>query len=202
MRVAIDISKCLALLAVTVMCSLIAWHVHTLPDLSATVTKLNLEIDEAHRLTLEAGLTAMEARKASAKESEYLDQWNSQITSTFQNVNVAVSSLSTVSSATVSTLQETQVTVHSLQAPIQSANQTLMAAQKAIEDLQPVIAHTDALVSNPALAATISNVAGTTGHLDATSADVQAVVHGYLHPTWAHKIFSWTLDIGHVFNPL
>lgn len=93
------------------------------------------------------------------------------------------------------TLKTTQETVQALQAPIDQANATLAA-------LQPVIAHTDALVSDPKLTATIANVESTTGHLDATAKDVQQEVYKYTHPTWAMRIWEWSLDVAHALNPL
>jgi len=186
----------IALLSVTLLC-ITATHSLVTVDkhLSVTLMKLNDEIDEMHRLTLEAGLTAMEARKASVKESAYLDKWNAQFTQVIGDVHTAmitttatIASIQPVTAAATSTLQTTQATVQALQAPIAA--------------LQPVIAHTDALVSDPALTATISNVASTTGHLDATAADVQQEVHSFTHPTWLHKIWGGLLDVAHVFNPL
>lgn len=170
--------------------------------LSVTFGKLDNEIDEMHRLTLEAGLTASEARKASIKESAYLDQWNSQIAKFMGDAQAVmiqtrqtVASIQDVSQAATDTLQTTQVTIQALQAPITQANADLAA-------LEPFIAHSDALVTNPAIPATLANVQSTTGHLDATAKDVQETVHSYTHPTWAHKIFAWTLDIAHALNPL
>jgi hypothetical protein len=179
--------------------------------LAETFTKLDTEIDEAHRATLEVGLTAMEARKASAKESGYLDQWNAQISKTFSTVNTAVTSLSSVSAATVSTLQETQATVHSLQAPINSANQALTVAQGAISTadgdlaaLRTFIAHSDALVTDPAVTSLMSHVAGTASHVDAITLDFQKVADkataDYLKPVpwyqWPIKRGGELMDLG------
>lgn len=169
---------------------------------SMTLMKLDDEIDEAHRLTLEAGLTVMEARKASVKEISYLDAWNKGISQALIDFHGVMTS--------------TQATVAALQAPIEQSNRTLTSANDTVRllqapiaqldadlaALQPVIAHTDALVSNPALSTTISNVASTTGHMDATAADVQQEVHSLTHPTWLHKLWGGLLDVAHVFNPL
>lgn len=193
----------LALLSVTVMCATLSYSIVTVnKHVSATLMKLDTEIDEAHRLTLEAGLTVMEARKASVREVQYLDAWNSGISRTLTDLHAAMIT--------------TTATVAALQAPIEQSNRTLTTANDTIrllqapvqrldsdlESLQPVIAHTDALVSNPALSTAISNVASTTGHLDATAADVQQEVHSLTHPTWLHKLWGGLLDVAHVFNPL
>lgn len=185
-----------ALLSVSVLCLVGAYSLNTTSKhLSATLMKLDDEIDEAHRLTLEAGLTVMEARKASVKEITYLDAWNKGISRTLMDLhNVAVSAQSAVDgirpveTAATESLQQATVTIHALQT---TANA-----------LGPVIAHTDALVSDPAITATLANVQGTTGHLDATAADVQQEVHSLTHPTWLHKLWGGLLDVAHVFNPL
>lgn len=186
----------LALLSVAIMCGTVSYSVVTVnKHVSETLMKLDTEIDEAHRLTLEAGLTVMEARKASVKEIAYLDAWNKGISRTlidFHDVMVETrSAVGSIQPVAVTT----EATIRALQAPIAQANTDLAA-------LQPVIAHTDALVSNPDLGATISNVASTTGHLDATAADVQQEVHSLTHPTWLHRLWGGLLDVAHVFNPL
>ena len=210
MRVTLEICKCIALLALTVLCVAVTVNVVSIShQAQSTIYKIDGEIDELHRLTLEAGLTAMEARKASAKESAYLDQWNSQIANTMDSVSrvmsqtvITVASIQDTAQAATGTLQTAQGTIQALQAPITQATSTLQAAQRTTEDLQPVIGHLDALVTDPAIAATLANVQGTTAHLDATAADVQAEVYKYTHPgIWA-KIKGITLDIAHVFNPL
>lgn len=71
-----------------------------------------------------------------------------------------------------------------------------------IVQLQLTTAQIDKLISDPELIATINNVEATTEHVNATSADVQKVVSGYLHPTWAHRIYGYCLDIAHALNPL
>lgn len=180
-----------------------------IPDLAPTVEKVNAEIDEAHRLTLEAGLTAMEARKASAKEISYLDQWNNQFSATindFQQVMLQTrSTLAAVqgtSEAATSTIQTTQETVAALQAPITQAAATLQAAQRATEALQLAVVHLDVLVSDPAIKDTIAHTDATMGHVDATTGDVQHVVHEWAFPGIWSRVKGVALDIAHAFNPL
>lgn len=163
---------------------------------------LDTEIEELHRLTLEAGLTAMEARKASVKESEYLDTWNSDLINTFRGVNTSlitlnssIASIGSVTSAATSTLITTQQTVADLQTPIRDASSTLMAAQRATDDL-------DTLLRLPALTSTIEHTDATMSHLDATTKDVQDAVHKYTHPGVWTRIKGFALDVAHVFNPL
>lgn len=193
----------LALLSVALMCGAVSYSVVTVnKHLSSTLIKLDSEIDEAHRLTLEAGLTVMEARKASSEERSYLKTWNTQLsqtleaaTSTLQAAQTSIVSMSTVSNAAVSTLNTTQQTVASLQEPIRNAATTLTEAQKAISDL-------DVLITDPNIPATIAHTDATMSHLDATTKDVQDEVYRYTHPGIWTKIKGFALDIAKVFNPL
>src|SRR5579859_587085 len=99
----------LALLCAALMCVTVSYSVVTVnKHLSATLMTLDMEIEEAHRLTLEAGLTVMEARKASAKEVAYLDAWNNQISQALSDFHGVMAS--------------TQQTVAALQAPIEQSN--------------------------------------------------------------------------------
>lgn len=193
---------CCALLAFTGLCGALTYAVldvrahldaalssidakPLLTDVHATAGKVNGEIDEMHRLTLEAGLTAMEARKASVKESAYLDQANAQVT--------------TVASDVHHVMVTTQETVAALQPVALAAAGTLATTQSTIASLEPVITHVDALVTSPDITGTLSHVESTTAHVDATAADVQQEVHSLTHPTWAHRIWGWTLDVARVF---
>ena len=202
-RTTLTILACCALVTFTVLCGVVAAAVIDVNTrLSTTFQKIDTEIDEAHRLTLEAGLTAMEARKASAKESAMLDVWNAQIATTMSSVQATmaetartVASIRDVTGAATSTLETTQQTVQALQAPISQATTTLQAAQRATEAV-------NALATDPNITATIANVEGTTAHLDATSKDVEQAVHSYTHPTWAKKLFGWTLSVVHALSPL
>lgn len=199
-----------ALAALTALCLALTLTVIDMNTRAAvTFGKLDAEIDEMHRLTLEAGLMTMDARKASAKEISYLDTFNNQfsaIVSVFQQTMVqtrqTLASIQGTSEAATGVMQTTQATVQALQAPIAQATTTLEAAQRTTAALQPVISHLDALVTDPAIPATLANVQSTTAHLDATAKDVQAEVYKYTHPGIWEKIKGVALDIAHVFNPL
>jgi chromosome segregation ATPase len=193
----VKVAATIALLSVSVWCLSAAYQLRVIEKHLAattmavgdTLAKVNLELDEMHRLTLEAGLTAMEARKASKKESEYLDKWNTQLAqvmtdvhSVMQETAGTVASIQPVTAAATSTLQTTQATVAQLQAPIAQANADFAQLQAPIaqlnvdlQALQPAINHTDA----------------TMDHVAATTADVQQAVHSYLHPTWPQRILGW-----------
>jgi hypothetical protein len=177
--------------------SAIAYRVLT-ADLSPTVTKLNLELDEAHRLTLEAGLTAMEARKASAKESAYLDQWNLQISETMTDAQGVMNQTSEALAA----IQQTTV---ALQAPITQATATLQAAQRSTEALQPVMAHLDTLVTDPAIADAIAQTDATMKHIDVVTGDLQFEANKLIHPEKKKLGFWGTIwagvQVAHKFEP-
>ena len=200
---ALLIAKFAALLAFSILCVTAAYSIANLDKhVSNTLMKLNDELDEAHRLTLEAGLTAMEARKASAKEISYLDAWNKEISSSIIDFQQVMLQTRQTLAAIQGTSEAATQTVTALQAPITQATATLQAAQRSTEALQPVLSHLDALVSDPQLTDTIAQTDATMSHLDATAADVQQEVYKYTHPgIWA-KIKGAVLDIAHVFNPL
>jgi hypothetical protein len=120
-------------------------------------------------------------------------------------------------SATVAALNETLISVkQTSDITAQSEQNIAQASVDAINGLAPVLVAADSalvqlssasqslnqLVSDPALKSTLDNLNSSTTHINATTADVQQVVHGYLHPTWAHRIYGWTLDVAHALNPL
>lgn len=203
MRKTIFCLVCCAIVSFVALCgtgALVLWDLHS--SYARTLSKIDLELDEAHRLTLEAGLTAMEARKASAKESAYLDQWNRGISETVSDVHgvmgatqSTIAAIQHTSDQLTTTLETTQETVQALQAPIEQADTTLAA-------LQPVISHLDDLVTSPDITGTLSHVESTAGHVDATAADIQQEVHSLTHPTIVHKAWGIVLDVARVFNPL
>lgn len=178
-----------------------------------SVDKVNLDLDEAHRVLLEAGLTAREARQASAKEVAYLDQWNSGIGQTLKNANaLLVSSRNTVDEtgkaeaelvrATKETMAATQTAIAGLQ-PLENQTTTEIASlNKATLDL-------DALVTNPAIPETMVALketavhgAETSKHIDGTTADVQTWVHEQTHPPVLMRVWAALLDVAKVMSPL
>lgn len=176
-----------------------AKHINNLAmETGDTLHKVNTEIDELHRATLEVGLTAREARKASIKEVAMLNMWNASVSTTLANLNstlLSVQRTSDVSAQNLSLLAtNTSATIQGFQPVLSSANSELVAMQAATKDL-------DGLVNDPNLAKTLANVSSTTKHLDATSSDVKDWVHDKLHPSWATKAWGIMLDIGSALNP-
>jgi hypothetical protein len=196
----VDAARTASYLAATTLCGMLAvfaFHADRALEVRAaavdsTLVKVNQDLDDAHRVLLEAGLTAMEARKASAKESAYLDQWNAGITQTLGNANKVLVSLAATSDGlrdsqaaiaaqTITTLKSAQTSIDGLQPTEVELTATIAELNKATSDI-------DALV--PPLTAMANNGASAMGHVDATTADVQKAVHNYLYPTWERKVWS------------
>lgn len=120
--------------------------INSLNSLCATVRttleKTNTELDEAHRLTLEAGLTARDARKASDLELAYLPQWNAQI-------NQTIAAMQRTANAASETLHGASLDLSALDASIQ-------ATKPLIEAGTATVKRYDALA--PTLSATADNV--------------------------------------------
>lgn len=162
----------------------------SLRGINKTLDKIDLDLDEFHRVTLEAGLTAMEARKASAKESAYLDQWNSQFANLMGEATKSVASIQPLTAQATDTIAQSGKTIAQLQAPIAQLNADLAA-------LQPVIAHTDALVTDPNIPAVVANVRTMTVNGDDATKDLKDYIHGILHPSWPKRIWGYTVDVVH-----
>jgi hypothetical protein len=153
---------------------------------AGVVTKLNLGLDEVHRLTLEAGLTAKEAREASAKENAYLDQANSQLGQSFGNFNQVLISLRRTVDETGSNQARL---VQSSKAVLDAAAETVRAAQPAVEDLDSTVQQlhsvlTDAneIVADPNIPIAIANLTTMSGNFAVISTDGRQVVEKYAHP--------------------
>lgn len=185
------------------MLAAFAWHADRAVTaqatrVSATLTKTNQVLDDAHRVLLEAGLTAMEARKASAKESAYLDKWNVGISATLGNTNRVLLSLAATSDGirdsqaaiaaqTVGTLKAAQESIDGIKPVEENMSATLLALQKTSTDINTLV---------PPLTVLANNSASAMGHIDATTADVQTAVHTYLFPSWPKRVWSFVMNTG------
>jgi Na+-transporting NADH:ubiquinone oxidoreductase subunit NqrC len=211
-----------ALVALTVLCLALTYRVVTapaLPDLKPTVAKLDASLDkingkygtisELNEAIVRTKDLITLTQATERKEGQMLDMWNGQISTAMGDVHAVmlataktVASIQPVAEQATSTLKTTQETVKALQEPISQATATLKAAQDAIEagkrateTLQTAMVHVDALVTDPAIPATLASVQG-------TAADVQHVVHKFAFPGIWSKIKGLSLDVAHVFNPL
>src|SRR6185312_11911082 len=135
-------------------------------DAGATLAKLNLELDEAHRLTLEAGLTAMEARKASKMELTYLPQWNRQITATIGNVQQTITALQGTAKAATETLHGASLDLEAVNDSIRATKPLIEASTKTVQDYGAIA---------PYLKQSMVNMQGVTFHFNAIAADAQQV---------------------------
>jgi ABC-type transporter Mla subunit MlaD len=196
---------CTALLAVTIFFASASYNISnvckhlsaTIMEADTTITKVNTEIDEMHRLTLEAALTAAEARKASVQEEQFLTTSNKQVAQVLDNLNATLVSVRATSDQAARSASDvasvTSTTIQNVQPILEAATSELKALQTTTESL-------NTLVADPHLAATIANVDETTQHLNKTAAETESWMHGILHPSWASRIKSWLIDAATVLK--
>lgn len=196
----LDIAKLLMFVAIAAFFGVSTYQALHIGDVFApTLTKLNNNLDELHRVTLEAGLTAMEARKASAMELKVLPQLTNAIQGTVAQSTatlVAVQQLAAQGSDTIvsvgnqsnALLKTANQTIADLQPVEHGATGTMLALQDSANTLNKVLA-------NPAIPDTIANLDTTAFQLGlastniaSTTGDVQKAVHAYLYPTWLQKL--------------
>jgi predicted nucleic acid-binding Zn-ribbon protein len=201
---------CIALVAVSVFFATASYTVvtvgkhasQTLMALDDTIEKLNGKnglIQEVGKAVVDTKNLVAHSDHLLAQEEKSLDVWNTQVNNTLISIQATsqqtAESESAMSHAAVDTTAALEQTIRDAQPVLASTNAELQALQTTTE-------HLDVLVTDPHLTSTIANVDSTTSHINATSNDVQEVVHSYLHPTWAHRIFGWALDVAHALNPL
>jgi hypothetical protein len=203
-----------ALLAVVVVCVAVCVLLlqvrHALLDaqtqLQTITRKVALDLDEAHHVLLESGLTAMEARKASAEERAALPKLTAQASQTFTSLDAwmvaARNTTSALGESQAAIARSTVMTLQSLDATVRAVQPVLAQAQASIVKLETVEADLDAQVKDPAIAASLHNIDGTTAAMEASAQDVQQEVHAITHPGWAKRCWGFALDVAHVFNPL
>jgi hypothetical protein len=197
---------CIALTVVAVTAEITLASIQS--ELGRLSQKVALELDEAHKLTLEAALTAAEARKAFVKESQYLDAWDKGIGASLGNFNEAITDLRRAI-ATTSTA-EAEIA--------RNANIALIATTETITGLQPTeqqltttIKNIGTLAANPDLPKVINNmaaasedIAGAASNIKDTSVDIKQEVHSLTHPKLAVEIVDWTLKgfsaVGNFFS--
>ena len=169
-------------------------------DSHAITAKISVDADEAHRLILEAGLTAREARLASADERGYLAQQNGQIAAALNNVNALVVSMRQTSDGVRNS--QSQVAAQTT-AAIRSATVALNGIQPLeqhldgeVRSLNAATQHLDSLVSDPNIHATLAHLNGAAGDVQSMADDTKAKVHSMLHPKWPAIVANWTERIG------
>jgi hypothetical protein len=200
----VQIAALATVIAVCVaICMLVLQVRHTLQDVS---TRLTLDLDEAHRVLLESGLTAMEARKASADERRALPKLTAQTSQVMTSLDaelVALRHTTLALAANGDTItRSTTVTLEGVDATVRGLGPVLVQTKASIAALQPLEADLDARVNDPAIVSTLHHIDGTTAAMEASAKDVQQEVHAITHPGWARRCWGWALDVAHVFNPL
>jgi hypothetical protein len=210
----LEAAQLLALIAIAavciVVCLLILQVRHTLLDANAQLhvitQKVTLDLDEAHRLELEAALTAMEARKASAEERAALPKLTAQTLQVMTSLDAELVALrnttSGIGESQVAIARSTVTALASLDTTVRDVQPVLQQAQVSIAKLDPLISDLDRQVNDPAIADSLHNIDGTTASMEASAKDVQQEVHAITHPTWVHRVWNGLLDVAHVFNPL
>jgi hypothetical protein len=196
----LDHAKGLALIAVTLLCVACTIFIFDLDrsikgwssELQKTNQKLNNDLDEAHRLILEASLTAMEARKASADERQFLKQWNTQLSQTMLSANKLIANLdesqSRIAEAAVGTLSAATSTESSMQPVIAT---TLATTNATISDL-------DRLLKSKDLLETLKHLDGTSTHVDSITGMADTKLNDLMHPPkcegkWCWAKRTWTI---------
>jgi ABC-type transporter Mla subunit MlaD len=205
MKTAMNALICMALVAVIVLCFSVAHQVttvgkhlsNTLMNVNVTIKKVDAEVDEMHRLTVEAALTATEARKASVQEEQFLTTSNKQVAQVLDNLNATLVSVRAASDQAARSASDvasvTSTTIQNVQPVLEAATSELKTLQTTTESL-------NTLVTDPHLAATVANVDETTQHLNKTAAETESWMHGILHPSWASRIKSWLIDAATVLK--
>jgi hypothetical protein len=171
------------------------------------LSQAQLDLEELHRVTLEAGLTAREARMASHDERLALPNITGDVdtllirsaqalAATSDTARLVGTDAAAITGSTTALLDASTKTVAGLQ-PIE------LKAADAVEQMRTDEAHLDALIADPDIPIAIANLKDTgaaavraTSNVADTTADVKDAVHSYLHPTLATKIWHAVANTG------
>jgi ABC-type transporter Mla subunit MlaD len=163
------------------------------------VNDKNGTISQLDKVLTDTRVIVAHSDRLLTQQQKSLVKFDGQLSSTIADLNETLISVKQTSNVTAQSEQDlSQASVDAIKglAPV------LVAADSALVQLSSASQSLNQLVSDPALKSTLDNLNSSTTHINATTADVQQVVHGYLHPTWAHRIYGWTLDVAHALNPL
>jgi hypothetical protein len=208
------VAQILALLAVAAVCIAVCLLIlqlrHTLLDAGAQLhvitQKATLDLDEAHHVLLESGLTAMEARKASAEERTALTKLTAQSSHAVASLDAWMvagrNTTSGIGDSQAAIARSTVTALASLDTTVRDVQPVLQQTQVSMAKLDPLIDDLDRQVNDPAIASSLHNIDGTTASMEASAKDVQQEVHAITHPGWVKRVWSGFLDLAHVFNPL
>lgn len=190
----------LAAIAALAAAALVLFDVHRV-----LIPQTNLDLQEFHRLTLEAGLTAKNVREATAawqasskQQAAYFTSAASETTEDLTELKRAIGSVQEAAAAAGAAIAHQDAQLAETQA---QARASLAALQSSTNALGPLLANASAAAGNaaklsadPHLAATLANLDATTqntaaiaANMDATAADIRAFVHRETTPvrgTW------------------
>jgi hypothetical protein len=176
------------------------------------LTGLRNDEDEAHRVLLEAALTAKEARLASSEERTFLNKTlpvlSQQVGQVLNNTSVALAGVN----QTTRTLNRVVVSIGD-NATMLSADghQTLGDLQTTLLDLEPVeeklnntVRDTDLLITDPSIKDSLVHIdqstqslANAADHTDKATADIQQEIHAITHPPILSRIINYAIDVSH-----
>jgi len=210
MRKASVVLGLLARVAMLALLALLAWAVWSAIYIEKSIQG---DADEAHRVLLEAGLTAREARLASTEERAYLQKELPALTErterTLDDTDALLKSLRKTSdsldnSATSATalLDTTRESVAGIAPMLGQAREAIAGLEPAERALTVTLADADSLAKDPDISAALSNVRQGTAELAATSKDVREEVHAMTHPKPLVTVINWLIKIGGAFGGL
>ena len=168
---------------------------------------IQADADDAGRVLYEAGLTAMEARKASAEERAYISQqlplFTQKTERALDDTDALLVSLRSTSGDLAGTarsatgvLEATRESVAGI-APILNQTRETIAGLDPVESAAAVMLKDgDALVKDPDISSSLRNVSQGTAELAATAKDVREEVHAMTHPKPLVTVINWLIRIG------
>jgi hypothetical protein len=199
----------MALLAFMVVLILIGLRVYMI-----TMPKIDAEIDEAHRASTEAALTAMETRKLGVAANKALpvtiakvDQAIDGVTAATASAKTALDAVTTNTNAIGEQAKETLKTLNSgaerLGPLLDGLNKTTVGLQPTetaltaeIQSLNSLTTGLTKAVNDPAVHQTAQNVARGTHALADMADDTEQKVHSIFHPRWPAQVADWVERIG------
>lgn len=200
MKRALDVMRCGAYLAATILC--ITLTVQAIRG--TTLKKLDAAIDEARKTTYTLNVAAAETGKAAIQERKYfgeeLPRLGLKTEKTLDSANALIVSLQENSKS----LEQNQnaITAQSVET-LKAATEEIRNLRSVEDDAAKAIQDMDAVVADPQIKASLLNISKATDqtavtmqHVAETSKDVQQEVHSITHPSAITKTFTWILKVG------
>jgi ABC-type transporter Mla subunit MlaD len=169
--------------------------------------KLDSEIDETHRASVEVGLSAMETRKAGVTINKALPGVLAGIQTDVDNAGKTL----TTTNKAIADIDGNQNTLTADAQPVlHNLADALAATRESVTGLKPVetaltktIGSANTLISDPHIAGTVAHLDAAAGNVQDMSADAKAKVHSLLHPkAWTTAVNVTeriAVDVGKIF---